>query len=392
MAGASSNPSERRALAAVAVQFFVNGVLWASVAARLPEVRDRAGVTVAGLGLILSIGGAVGLIGSGLAGRIVERWGTRQVLLVAGAGLVGSVLLVATATAPWMLALGVGAVAFCDVIVDIAMNLQGSWISARRRIPVMNRLHGLWSLGTVSGGLGAAAAAALSLSMTTHVVVVAFTGASLLAVVARDLLAVDRSHAADDSDSGAADASRSVRALRQMVLLALAGAFALVMEQTASDWAAFRLADDFGASAALSGLAYVAFTAGMTTARFGGDWAQVRLGREGLHRVAVVFAGAGLALAALGPSRWPVLIGYAIAGIGIATFFPRIYDDAARLPGRTGAGLGAMTAGSRLAGFVAPSIVGALAATSLSIGQAVAIVALPCAVGFALVTARSGHS
>ncbi len=396
-----SGVPDRRHLVAVAIQFFVNGALWASVAARLPEVRDQAGVTVAGLGLILSLGGVIGLVGSWSAGWFVGRWGTRRVLIVAGAGLVGAIVLVATAAAPWVLVVGVAVLSFSDVVVDIAMNLQGSWISARRPVPVMNRLHGLWSLGTVTGGLGAAAAASASWSLSAHVLLVAVLGASLLAVAASRLLPVDGGHADADADAaggsaarvdGESDApAREPRSRHPMLLLALAGAFALVMEQTASDWAAFRLADDFGADAALAGLAYVAFTAGMTAARFGGDFAQVRLGRDRLHRVAVSLAAVGLAVAALGPSHWPVLAGYAVAGVGIATFFPRIYDDAARLPGRTGAGLGAMTAGSRFAGFIAPSIVGALAATSLSVGDAVAIVSVPCVVGFALVTARTGR-
>ena len=371
-------------MVAVALQFFVNGALWASVAARLPEVRDRTGVTVAGLGLILTAGGALGLIGSAIAGRVVELLGTRRVLLVGNAALLTAVLLVAWSTAPAVLVIGVALLSFADVLVDIAMNLQASWISARRRTPVMNRVHGLWSLGTVTGGLGAAAAAAGGLALRFHIIVVAGLCAVLLVVVAGGLLPVDDHH-----DEGAEpEVGATARPpWRPMAMLALAGAFAIVMEQTASDWAAFRLSDDFGTSAGLAGLAYVAFTAGMTLARFGGDSAQVRLGRDGVHRVAVTLAATGLAVAALAPNRWLVLAGYALAGIGIATFFPRIYDDAARLPGRRGAGLGAMTAGSRLAGFLAPSIVGSLAATSLSVGDAVAIVALPCVVGFAFVTA-----
>lgn len=373
---------DRRALVGVAIQFFVNGALWASVAARLPEVRDRTGVTVAGLGVVLTIGGAIGLLGSALAGRIVERSGTRRVLIVGNAAMFAGALGVAAARNPTVLVVGVGLLAFADVLVDISMNLQGSWISARRRVPVMNRLHGLWSLGTVGGGLGAAAVAALGWSLPAHVAVVVAAGLAMVFVTAARLLRVDEDH------EPAAASAAAPSSWRPMVLLALAGAFALVMEQTTSDWAAFRLADDFDASAAVASLAYVAFTLGMTAGRFGGDSAQSRLGRDGLHRVALGVAVVGLLAASLAPVSGVVLIGYLLAGTGIATFFPMIYDDAARVPGRRGAGLGAMTAGSRLAGFVAPSIVGALAATSLSVGDAVALVTLPCAAGFALVSAR----
>ena len=42
---------------------------------------------------------------------------------------------------------------FFDIFIDVAMNVQGSALSARRHAPVMNRLHGLWSLGSVAGGV-----------------------------------------------------------------------------------------------------------------------------------------------------------------------------------------------------------------------------------------------
>jgi hypothetical protein len=55
-----------------------------------------------------------------------------------------------------------------DPIVDVAMNIQGSNISARRKKPVMNRLHGLWSVGSVVGGLIASIMAVLTVSLQWH--------------------------------------------------------------------------------------------------------------------------------------------------------------------------------------------------------------------------------
>ena len=65
-----------------------------------------------------------------------------------------------------------------------------------------------------------------------------------------------------------------------------------------------------------------------------------------------------------------------------------IFDDAAKFPGRAGAALGALTAGSRGASLVVPVLTGALIGTSLSVGAAMAIVALPCVVGLYLVESR----
>ena len=153
--------------------------------------------------------------------------------------------------------------------------------------------------------------------------------------------------------------------------------FAVVTEVTGGDWAAFRLTDDFDAAAALASLAFVAYTVGMTSMRFGGDWLQLRLGRIGLHRLSVGLVLGGFAVASLVPNEAASIVGFLLVGLGVATFLPKLYDDAARLPGRRGAGLGAMTAGMRVAYLVTPVAVGALAATSLSVGEAIAIFTLP---------------
>ena len=73
-------------------------------------------------------------------------------------------------------------------------------------------------------------------------------------------------------------------------------------------------------------------------------------------------------------------------GLGIATLLPGLYDAAAKLPGRSGAGLGALTAGIRTSVLTVPLTVGALAGTDLAVGDAMAIVTLPALVGFAFVT------
>ncbi|MEE9417052.1 MAG: MFS transporter, partial [Acidimicrobiales bacterium] len=139
--------SDRRALVAVAAQFFMNGALFASFIPRLPEVRDNVGISTAGVGVLLSIAGAGGLLGSAVVGRTIERFGTRRTIMGGGVILAWSLPLIGFASSSFVLLMGLIAMASFDVLVDVAMNMQGSWLSGRRRIPVMNRLHGLWSFG-----------------------------------------------------------------------------------------------------------------------------------------------------------------------------------------------------------------------------------------------------
>jgi MFS family permease len=384
--GARLNAGDRRALVAVACQFFINGAMTASFIARAPQIRDGLGVSVGEFGWLLTVASVFGLLGSVVAGRIVHSVTTKRVLQAGAVVMVLSLPVIGAARSPTIWLIGMFAYVLVDVLVDISMNLQGSWLSARRHSPVMNRLHGLWSLGTCAGGLGAVAANVAGLSTLSHLLAVAAVVALVLLFVTRNLLPDDEEgHGATAAPPIAPDASRRTR-LAPVVLLVFAGMFAVLMEVTGGDWASFRLTDDFAAAAALGSLAFVAYTVGMTSMRFGGDALQLRLGHMGLHRLSVAIAIGGFALATLLPIEAAAIVGFLLVGIGVATFMPKVYDDAARLPGRRGAGMGAMTGGMRVAYLITPVAVGALAGTALSVGDAIAIVTFPAAVGLVIVS------
>ncbi len=390
--------TDRRALTAVAVQFFVNGMLFASFVPRLPEIRDRIEIGNDALGRLLAIGALSGVLGSLVVGRMIEKFGTRNLLIVAGILLCSSLSIIGVATVPVVLVIGLAAMSVFDVLVDSAMNLQGSWISGRRSAPVMNRLHGLWSLGTVVGGVGASQVAGLGVSLRAHLfavtlillVVVIFVGTSLLRTDEYTGEHPPVQMGAPESGTPGVSASFAKRWFRgPLVLFALVGACSIAMELTSSDWAAFRLSDDFGASPAIAGLAYVAFTSGMTVGRFGGDSMIVRFGDQRVADVGIAMTLFGLAVASFVPNQAIVLLGYLTAGLGVATQFPKLYDDAAKHPGRPGAGLGALTGGSRVALVFTPILVGTLASSRLSVGAATAVLTLPAAVLFFVISRRT---
>ncbi|WP_370327851.1 MFS transporter [Euzebya sp.] len=383
----SLSTRDRLALAATAGQFFVNGAMTASFMARAPQFRDRIDVDVTQFGVLLTLAAVSGLVGSLLAGRVIHATSTRRVLRVGAVVMVASLVVIGAARSPAVWLIGMSTYMFVDVLVDISMNMQGSWISARRHTPVMNRLHGVWSLGTFAGGLGAVAANAADLTVAVHMAVVAGVMAVALVFVARNLLAVDEDAHADAPPPATTPAPTSaVARLAPVVLLVLAGMFAVVAEVTGGDWSTFRLTDDLGAAAAVGSAAFVTYTVGMTAMRFGGDSLQVRLGATGLHRVSLGLAGTGFAIASLVDHEVAAIAGFLLVGLGVATFMPTLYDHAARLPGRRGAGLGAMTAGMRVSFLLAPAGIGWLAGTALSVGQAIAVLTLPALIGLAVVT------
>ena len=368
------------------MQFFVNGAVFASFMPRLPEIRDRVGISVGGVGALLSIAGVCALGASAAVGPAIARFGTRWVMLVAGCLVSMSLAVVGVARAPWVLLAGLAGLLAFDVLVDVAMNMQSSWLSARRHSPAMNRLHGLWSLGTLIGGTVSSRVAAAGVSLSAHLLV---SAAALLAVVAYigpGLLRVD------DQPVPAREPDRPSRLARWpgmvLALFGIVGFATAAVEGSSMDWAAFRLKDDFGTTAGFAALGFVAVAGGMTAGRFAGDWAGVRLGRPRLLGLSLALTTAGLATASFPPVESLSLAGFTLVGLGVATLFPMLYDTAAQHPGRPGAGLGALTAGMRSAFLTTPVAIGGIAGTRLSVGAAVAIVTLPSVVGLVAATTR----
>ena len=265
------------------MQFFVNGVVFASFVPRLPEIRERLGLSLDELGVMLTIGAMIGLVASMASPAIIHRLGTRRALIALVMFMLAGLVIIGLAWTPVIFLIGFSAILMADGVVDVAMNLQGSWLSARRHAPVMNRLHGLWSLGTVTGGLVAAQAAASGVSLRTQLIIVAAVLAAALVFVGRGLLQVDEGGDEPDAVDGVVLQRTRARWI-MLIVLAVSGGFALTVELVSSDWAAFRLSEDFDTSLGFAGLGFVAFSVGMTIGRLFGDAMLVRLGDALLFR------------------------------------------------------------------------------------------------------------
>ncbi len=371
---------EKRALRSVAIQFWVNGVVFASFIPRLPELRDQIGIgdNNGFLGLLLSGGTVAGFAASAVCGRLIARFGTKLVMIGGAVGLVAALPIIGLARGGLIFLIGIALMHTFDVLTDVAMNLQGSRLSAQRHAPVMNRLHGLWSLGTVVGGGASWAFAANGVGIRTHLFIVSGILLATVLYVGPGLLTTDET--VEDAPGAAAKPARRQSTLVAMFIAVSIGA--ITVEIVPSDWAAIRLFDDLSLSASTSVVGFGAFTTGMVISRFSGDTLSTLISPSRFMQISVGFAVSGLLLATLTPSAVLSVIGFFIAGLGVAPIFPRLYDLAAQAPGRPGDALGATTAGVRAGALIVPVAVGALADSgSLNVGQAMAIVIIPAALG-----------
>jgi Major Facilitator Superfamily len=375
-------------LRSLAIQFFVNGAVWATVVSRLPTIRDRVGISVGVLGAVLMIGNLSSLTGSLFTVRVLKRVSSKWVMITGGMFYVGALPIVGFSRSPVVLILGLVVLMWFDVFIDVAMNYQASVVSARREVPVMNRLAGLWSFGTVAGGLLSIAVARANISPAVHFLGFSLVLIGAIAFVAPGLLPLDEPH--PEQRAVKPVQGRSVPRVSTPVLaLGFANAMAVTLDITSGDWATFRLTDDLNATASVAVIAFVAFTAGMTIGRMSGDFVLVRVGRVRLAQLGATTSGIGLIIATLIPSRPLAIAGFAISGLGTSILGPQLADAAARAPGPPGSGFKTLFVGHRAAALFVPIVIGTLANTSsISVGGAMAIIGIPTSV----VLAATAHS
>lgn len=354
-------------IGAVAVAFVANGLGGPSFLARLPERQSDLGLSDATLGLTL-VGMALGaMAASPVAGGLVSQVGSRPVLLVAAGGLGASLWTVGAApNAPTLFA-ALTVVGATDAAMDISMNANGAAYETRSGRSVMHGLHGTWSLGALAAAGIAAVGAATGVPLTLHLALVG-------AVIAGSVLATRRGLVGDDArppvaagsgdpepTPGRAAASRQIRPIRPIVVLAAATVGGAIIEGAPSDWSAIQL-ERMGVAAGVSALGYAAFMAGMVGGRFAGDRLTDRFGGAAVLRGGTALVAAGLLIGVAVNHPAAFAVGLALAGLGAAGFFPLAFSAAARTQGVSpGSGAAAVSLAARLGFMIEPVIIGAVA-------------------------------
>lgn len=380
--GSSGLPARdaRRARAAVATLFVVNGATYASVVPRYPDLKDQLGLSNAALGSAVSAFWLGALLVGLLGGVLVTRWGSGRVATVATLAAAGNLVLVGLAPSWWTLAGALFLAGSFDTVADVAENAHALQVEALYRRSILNSLHGMWSIGAVTGGLAGAAAAGLDVSVSWHL----STGAAVLALVAlvgsrlllpgpghRAARTVGQATAAVPDPVaravGCTGGSRAVRRLHLGVGVVALGAFATLaqaVEDTGATWSAVYLRDGLGAAPAIAGLAFVALQVMQTLGRLFGDRTVTRYGDRAVARAGALLAGTGLGLALAVPSTAGTIAGFGVVGLGIATLIPAAMRTADALPGLApGVGLTLVGSVSRVGSLAAPPVIGLLADT-----------------------------
>jgi MFS family permease len=376
--------TDRRARAAVAAVFLTNGAVFANLLPRYPEVKDALGLSNAELGTAIAAFPLGALLAGLTASALVRRFRSSRVASFGMVAVAVGILLAGLAPNALLLAGALFLAGACDAVVDVAQNAHALRVQRRYGRSILNSFHATWSAGSVLGGLMGSGAAALALPLPLHLGISAVVFIAVALVAYRFLLP-----GPEDADREPAPAGTSVRwgkaTLILLVLGVIASAGALI-EDSGASWGAVYLTG-LGAAAGVAGLGFVALQALEFLGRLVGDRVVDRFGQRATARGGAVIVVVGMGLALAFPSVPVTIVGFGLAGFGVATLIPAAMHAADEMPGLPpGAGLTVVSWLLRIGFLCSPPIVGLVAdATSLRVG----LLVVPLAGLVVLVGARA---
>lgn len=374
-----ATPGLHRIRTSVAIAFALNGLLFATLVSRLPDVRADLRLSNAALGLLMISGSVGSVLSLPLSGRVIERLKPGRTV-ASGALVVGVGLLVAALGATvveWspLAALGLFLFGVGTSLWDVAMNVEAADVERRLGRTIMPRFHAGWSIGSIVGSAIGIVMAALDVPVVLHYAVLALGGVILALRSARTLLPVEEQH---ESQGPRASAWREPRTIA-IGLLVLCYA---TVEGTANDWLSLGIIDGYDVPHWVGVAGFCVFVVSMTVGRLAGTAALDRLGRATVLWACSGAAAVGVLIAVFGGSLPVLFIGVVIWGLGASLGFPVGMSAAADDPARAAARVSVVATIGYAAFLAGPPLLGVLgdAVGTLHALVVVAVLMVPASV------------
>ncbi|MHA7247802.1 MFS transporter [Arthrobacter tecti] len=342
--------------------FGLNGLVFASWAARIPSASDALGLSDGQTGALLLVAAIGSLISLPLAGGIAARIGTANTVRVGGIAATVAALTIAgglilasvplSAVGLFIFGLGIG-------LWDVAQNLEGADVERRLMRTIMPKFHAAFSGGAFIGAMAGAGLAALGVELSTHLIGVAVLVLVVAMWIPRYFLP-EHAHAEKHDDDAVPRSRFAAWKEPRTLLIGLVVLGAALTEGAANDWVAKASVDGLGTSEAVGALMFGIFVASMTLFRFVGGGLIDRYGRVRVLQFSLAASLVGLVLFVLAPNVYLAGVGAVLWGTGAALGFPMGMSAAADDPRHAAARVSVVSTVGYMAFLAGPPLLGFL--------------------------------
>jgi MFS family permease len=344
---------------ALPVLFALFGLIMGSWAGRIPALAERVHVSHSALSMVLLCGGLGAVVSYPVSSWLMGTYGARKSLFFSGLALLAVLVAIGSAPTVPLLMLAVLSLGITASTFDVAVNSAATKREKQSGKSELSKLHGVGCAGGLAGATLGSLMASLHIAPATHFLMLAGPLAAVLYIAYQML----------DADDVAESVEKKKFALPRgpLALLGAIGFLGSMVEGSIADWSGVFLKEHFHATDGLAPLALSAFSVMMLGARLVGDRLKARYGAQRLVVSGAMLGAAGLFFAVLSPNAYFGLVGFAIAGLGLALVFPFVFSAAGADGPMALAGVATMAYSGSLMG---PPVIGAIAQ---GVGMQVAI-------------------
>ena len=339
--------------------FFIQLVVFGVWLALIPEVQSSLNLDKSQLALGL-MGTPTGmLLTLPFAGKVANTFSIRKILYVGFPVFFLSITLIGLVDGLYSLFLVLFLVGVSMSLLELALNVHAGRVEKHIRRVIMNRCHGFWSLGIMTGSLLGSA-----LHSESTVWLILIICALALFPVAWLLCLGLPSY--ENITSAEVSPAFVIPQFPAILICICVFAFGITMiEGAMADWASVYVKEMLGTEAQGTGYGFGLFAAFVALGRFFGDNLKIKLGTIIVARVFVIISILGLISLVTADDLWLAFAGFALTGMGVSVGFPLAVTSAASIDEKREASYVAFLSLIALIGFlVGPPIIGFLANTT----------------------------
>lgn len=318
-------PTQRYYRIAVSILYFIQGIVFASWASRIPDVQHELHLSVGALGGVLFALPVGQLTAMMLSGYLVNRFGSKATATIGAFLYPSGLLLLGMVGNLWQLLVALFLFGVFGNLSNISVNTQAVGVERLYRRSIMASFHGLWSLAGFTGGILASIMVAANVSTFWHFAAVYGLSIVLLVVARRNVLPRDAR-----PEAAPAEKKKFTRPDRFIITLGLIAFACMICEGTMFDWTGIYFEKVVGAPKDLIRLGYVAFMSTMAGGRFISDAFVMRFGVKKILQFSGIVIVSGMLLSVLLPNIVFATIGFLLVGIGTSSVVPLVYSQAGR--------------------------------------------------------------
>ncbi|MGE5419152.1 MAG: MFS transporter [Chloroflexota bacterium] len=321
-----SNGSKARTRLAVFLYFFCMGLVFASWASRIPDIKTKLHLNDAAFGTVLFCLPIAQFLMMTFSGKIVTKFGSRNVALFALPAYTVCMSNLGLVTEGWQLGIALFLFGIAGNLCNISINTQGVSTEKLYGKSIMASFHGGWSIAGFTGALVGMLMINLNVIPYWHFVTI--IGIVSIIILFNNKHLIKGKPAINPEEPRRKFFNKPEKAL---VGLGIIGFFSMASEGTMFDWSGIYFKDVVEAPPSLVVLGYASFMVMMASGRFLADFIISRIGRKKLLQICGLMISAGLYTAVLFPNLIASTIAFMIVGLGVSSIIPSVYSAAGRV-------------------------------------------------------------